>query len=253
MTQGCMSTINNCSSLSAHPWLWMVSYPFWGNAPDARCQAQAGHPHQGLLLATSKGGNGCCRDPPSAGTGTAGEGVARWNRPSSHTGQRAGKDEEGEESPPPLKARGQGLSAWLPHLPLAVLSHRRTLSPWTIRRVSWEWGFRLSCQAHRVALPTAEYIFNESIFMRHFCEHFRLSGLWSNQPRSVGVTTSSGSGWPKEREESSSPKHPSHIALKMSLRTTEDWGKGHLGPRAGGQTGSLASMGWMWGNYIIQR
>lgn len=44
------------------------------------------------------------------------EGAARLNRPSRNTGEGAGKGEEGEESPPPLKARGQGLSAWLPLL-----------------------------------------------------------------------------------------------------------------------------------------
>lgn len=84
-----------------------------------------------------------------------------------NTGQGAGEGEgeEGEESPPPLKADGKGNEAATnvraclhggPFLALAVVSHAHRLSPWTLRRDSHQWGWRPSCPAHRVAIPTAK-------------------------------------------------------------------------------------------------
>lgn len=82
--------------------------------------------------------------------------------------------------------------------------------------------------------------------MRHFCENSMLSGLWSNWPCPAGkVTMSSGRGWPKEREESASPKHLSTQLWKYPSGPQKIEGKDTQGQ---GQVGSQASMGWLWVN-----
>lgn len=101
----------------------------------------------------------------AGGTPCSREGVARQNRASWQRGAGEDEGEVGKESAPPLKAQGKGneaartvrvsLHRGLP-LVLAVVSHTHRLSPWTLRRDSWQCGWRPSNPAHRVAIAAAE-------------------------------------------------------------------------------------------------
>lgn len=103
----------------------------------------------------------------AGGRPRAREGVARQNRVAWQRGAGEDKGGEDEERPPPLEAEGKGNEATTtlqvclhrgPLLALAVVTHTHRLSPWSLRRHSWQCGWRPSCPAHRMAIPTAESI-----------------------------------------------------------------------------------------------